>query len=159
MTSKKPQKFSLMQLIQSSLKIGNDLSYLQKKTQYANSGCSLNIFHLFNFYLYFILVIQFCFLSHTRDLWKSSDQGYSCRPGYRCRPVATGTTMWDPSRVCDLHHSSWQHRIPDPLIEGREPTSSWTLVRLISAAPQWELPQLFFKLKKSYYFYNKERET
>lgn len=55
--SKKPQKFSLMQLIQSSLKIGNDLSYLQKKTQYANSGCSLNISHLFNFYLYFILVI------------------------------------------------------------------------------------------------------
>ena len=46
----------------------------------------------------------------------------------------------DPSCVCDLHHSSWQHLIPDPLIEpGIEPASSWILVEFVSLAPQWEL--------------------
>ena len=28
---------------------------------------------------------------------------------------AAATATWDPSHVCDLHHSSWQHQIPDPL--------------------------------------------
>ena len=27
---------------------------------------------------------------------------------------------WDPSRLYNLHHSSWQHRIPDPLSEARD---------------------------------------
>ena len=31
--------------------------------------------------------------------------------------LATATATWDPSHVCDLHHSSWQHRILNPLNE------------------------------------------
>ena len=31
--------------------------------------------------------------------------------------IATATARWDPSRVCDLHHSSWQRWIPDSLSE------------------------------------------
>ena len=27
--------------------------------------------------------------------------------------------QWEPSHVCNLHHSSQQHWIPDPLIEAR----------------------------------------
>ena len=38
-------------------------------------------------------------------------------PGY-----TTATAIWDPSRVCDPHHSSWQWRIPDPLSEARDQT-------------------------------------
>ena len=34
----------------------------------------------------------------------------------------TPTAMGDPSHVCDLHHSSWQHWIPDPLIKARDQT-------------------------------------
>ena len=34
----------------------------------------------------------------------------------------TATAMWDPSRVCDLHHSSWQRRILNPLREVRDQT-------------------------------------
>ena len=34
--------------------------------------------------------------------------------------TATGTP--DPSHVCDLHHSSQQCRIPDPLSEARDRT-------------------------------------
>ena len=32
------------------------------------------------------------------------------------------TATWDPSRVCDLHHSSWQHLILNPLIQARDGT-------------------------------------
>ena len=34
--------------------------------------------------------------------------------------TATATATWDPSYVCDPHHSSWQHQIPDPLREARD---------------------------------------
>ena len=32
------------------------------------------------------------------------------------------TGMWDPSDVCDLHHSSQEHRISDPLNKVRDQT-------------------------------------
>ena len=32
----------------------------------------------------------------------------------------TATATWDLSRVCDLHHSSLQGRIPNPLREARD---------------------------------------
>ena len=35
---------------------------------------------------------------------------------------AYATATWDPSGVCDLHHSSWQRRIPDPLSKARNRT-------------------------------------
>ena len=53
--------------------------------------------------------------------------------------TATGTR--DPSYVLDLHHSSWQHWILNPLSKPEiEPSSSWTPVWLITTEPQWELP-------------------
>ena len=36
--------------------------------------------------------------------------------------TATATAMWDPSHVCDLHHSSQQRQIPNPLSEARDQT-------------------------------------
>ena len=35
---------------------------------------------------------------------------------------STAIATRDPSRVCDLHHSSQQHQIPNPLIEARDQT-------------------------------------
>ena len=35
---------------------------------------------------------------------------------------ATATTMQHLSRVCDLHHSSQQHRIPNPPSKARDQT-------------------------------------
>ena len=35
---------------------------------------------------------------------------------------ATATAIQDPSRVCDLHHSLWQHWILNPLSEARDRT-------------------------------------
>ena len=34
----------------------------------------------------------------------------------------TATGMWDPSRVCNVHHSLWQHRILNPLSKARDQT-------------------------------------
>ena len=34
----------------------------------------------------------------------------------------TATAMWDPSLICDLHHSSQQHWILNPLRETRDRT-------------------------------------
>ena len=52
----------------------------------------------------------------------------------------TAKAMQDLGRICNLHHSSWQCQIPEPLNGlGIEPASSRILVRFVSAAPQWEL--------------------
>ena len=52
----------------------------------------------------------------------------------------TARTMPDPSYICNLHHSSWQRQILNPLSEARdEPVSSWILVRFVSTESQQEL--------------------
>ena len=55
------------------------------------------------------------------------------------------TATQDPSRVCNLHHNSWQHHILNPLAtSGFKPSSSWILVRFVTTEPQWELLVLSF---------------
>ena len=55
---------------------------------------------------------------------------------------ATAGATRDPSRVCDLHHSSQQHWILIPLSEARDRTLvlTWILVGFFTAEPQRELP-------------------
>ena len=38
----------------------------------------------------------------------------------RLLAYTTDTATPDPSRVCELHHSSWQHQIFNPLREARD---------------------------------------
>ena len=53
----------------------------------------------------------------------------------------TATATPDPSCICDLHHSSEQHRILNPLSKASHWTStSWITVGFITSEPQWELP-------------------
>ena len=57
------------------------------------------------------------------------------------RAYARATAMPDPSHVCDLHHSSQQHWILNPLRKARDGTcilmeTSW----IVSSAPRRELP-------------------
>ena len=46
------------------------------------------------------------------------------RPGVKSEPqlpaYTTATTTQDPSHVCDLHHSLWQHQILNPLSKARD---------------------------------------
>ena len=65
-------------------------------------------FKLLNFFIYF-----FCFLgSHLRHL-EVPRRGLESQP--QLLAYTTATARWDPSRVCDRDHSSWQHRVPTPL--------------------------------------------
>ena len=43
----------------------------------------------------------------------------------------TATATWDPSHICTLHHSSRQCQIPDPMIEARDQTHIFTVMRWI----------------------------
>ena len=53
---------------------------------------------------------------------------------------ATATVTPGPSSVCDLHHSSQQRGVLNPLSKAREQTAtSRFLVRFVSTAPRWEL--------------------
>ena len=53
---------------------------------------------------------------------------------------ATATATRDVRLICDQHHGSQQRRILNRLSEaGIKPSSSWLLVRFITADPQWEL--------------------
>ena len=55
--------------------------------------------------------------------------------------------MQNPSRIVNLHHSSRQHRILNPLREARDRIpilmDTSQVVRFITAEPQWELLEEF----------------
>ena len=58
---------------------------------------------------------------------------------------ATVTTTLDPSRVCNLHHSSWQHQTLNPLNEARDWT--WILMGTSWVRYHWAIagtPVVFF---------------
>ena len=63
--------------------------------------------------------------------------------------------MPDPSHVCDLHHSSQQCWILNPLDQTRlgiKP-ASWFLVGFVSAVPWWELLTISFNLSFSFFLF------
>ena len=73
------------------------------------------LFFNFNYYYYY-----FCFLGlYPRHMEVPSLGG---RSELQLLAYTTATATQDPSLVCDLHHSSWQHQILKPLSEARD----WT---------------------------------
>ena len=44
------------------------------------------------------------------------------KPELELLAYVTATATQDPSRICDLQHSSWQHRILNPLSKARDQT-------------------------------------
>ena len=57
------------------------------------------------------------FLGRTCSIWRSQTRGQirAAAAGY-----TTAIVTWDLSRVCDLNHSSQQHRILNVLREARD---------------------------------------
>ena len=69
---------------------------------------------------------------------------------------ATATAKWDPSHICDPHHSSQQHQIPDLLSQGRDSNRLLRdTVGFVSTAPQWKPSKKF--LHEILYFTEKEQ--
>ena len=62
------------------------------------------------------------FYGRACSIWKFSGQGLN--QGLQLLAYATATAMQDPSPVCNVHYSSWQRWILNPLSGTRDPTSS-----------------------------------
>ena len=100
-------------------------------------GLDTKPYVLFSFFLSFFFF--FCFFLGPHRLGVKSELQL---PTY-----ATVTAMLDPSCVCDLNHSSQQCQILNPLSKVRiKPSSSWLLVRFVSAEPQQELSKALCSL-------------
>ena len=62
---------------------------------------------------FFGLFLFFCFLG--LHLWHMEIPRLGVELELQLPAYATDTATQDPSLVCDLHYSSRQHQIPDPL--------------------------------------------
>ena len=61
--------------------------------------------------------------------------------------LTRATAVPDLGHISNLHHSSWQRRMLNPLSKaGIEPATSWFLVGIIFAAPQRELYMYIFSI-------------
>jgi len=70
------------------------------------------------FFLSFCLFVCFCFLGlHPRH---KEVPGVGVKSELQLLAFAIVTAMGNPSRVCDLHHSSQQFQILNPLSEARD---------------------------------------
>ena len=67
----------------------------------------------------FFFFLTFC--GHPHSIWRAGVESELQPQAY-----TTATATRDLSGVCDLYHSSWQRRIPDPLSEARDQTSIFT---------------------------------
>ena len=95
---------------------------------------------LINSHLFFILIIIILVFRAVPTAYGSS-QGMGLIRSVTAG-LPTATAMPDPSHIFDLHHSSWQCWILNPVSgAGIEPTSSWILVRFVSTEPWWKLLQ------------------
>ena len=61
------------------------------------------------------------------------------------RAYTTATAMRDPSLIWDLHHSSGQRWILNPLSKAGDRTFIlMDAIRVVSTEPRWELQEIYF---------------
>ena len=84
----------------------------QSRLFFAACRSYFSYFHFASFFLFFFLLFRAVLEAY----------GGSQSRGGSVRAIATATQ--DPSCLCDLHHSSQQHQILNPLSEARDPTRS-----------------------------------
>ena len=77
-------------------------------------------FYLFRYYFNLKKIFNFLFVFLGLHLQHMEVPRLAVDLELQPPAYATATAAQDPSRVFDLHHSSRQRRIPNPLIEARE---------------------------------------
>ena len=87
-----------------------ELSNISKK-------CSGKISTFYLFIYLFIFLFRF-----TLVAYRSSQARSQIGATLLAYATATDTVAWNPSHICGLHHSSWQHWILNPLSEARDQT-------------------------------------
>ena len=101
------------------------LSYQYRHHQY-NKILSIKLFFEGNnlarisqlYYYYYYYYFVFSRAAHVAYESSQARGLIGAQPPAYARATAT----WDPSHVFDLHHSSWQHRILNPLSKVRDQT-------------------------------------
>ena len=73
-----------------------------------------------NFIYLFLFIYLFCFLGLDSRHMEVPRLGVKSE--LHLLAYTTDTATWGPNHLCDLHHSSGQCWIPDPLIEARDRT-------------------------------------
>ena len=102
--------------------------------------------------LVFFVFVFFCFLGlHP---WHMELPRLGAELELQLLACATATAAWDLSRVWDLHHSSQQRHIPDPLSEARDQTHDLMVTSRINfcctkGIPLFSIFQFFLRLHKS----------
>ena len=68
-----------------------------------------------NEHLWILFVCMFLFQGHTGGTWGVQSE-------LQLQAYTTATALPDLSYICDLHHSSWQRQILNPLSKARDGT-------------------------------------
>ena len=94
---------------------------------------------LYYIHEHFLFVCLFVFMV---PLWHMKIPRLGVKLEVQLQAYTSATATWDPSCVCDLHHSSW-HGNARSLTHwersGIKPTSLWILVGFVTAQPWREL--------------------
>ena len=87
---------------------------------------TLHVYNLYNLLAYMPIQIFWLLLFFVSFLWPQLWHMEVPRPGVQSELLlpasTTASATPDPSRTCDLHHSSRQHRILNPLSKARDQT-------------------------------------
>jgi len=92
------------------------------ETSHLYSSCTLVYSFLFLWYPYLVSFFLFFFFCLFAISWAAPVAYGGSQARGLIRAVARATATLDPSRVCNLHHSSQQCRIVNPLSKGRDRT-------------------------------------
>ena len=79
---------------------------------------------VFWFCFCFLFFVLFCFVFLLFRTTLAAYRSSQARGQLELQPLAyaTATRIWNLSHVCNLHHSSWQPRILNPLSKTRDQT-------------------------------------
>ena len=72
--------------------------------------------------LFLILIFLLFFVFSGLHLTHMEVSRLAVQSELQLQAYTTATATWDWIRVCDVHHSSWQHQIINPLSEARNRT-------------------------------------
>ena len=76
----------------------------------------------------------------THGMWHVEVSRLAVKLELQLLTCATATAAWDPSRFCNLHHSSGNTgSLAHWAGPGMEPMCLWILIRFVTTKPQWEL--------------------
>ena len=82
----------------------------------------VSIHHLTELTTFFLGMKTFFFWFLGPHLWHMEVSRLGVSSELQLLAYTTAIATWDPSHVCDLHYSSPQCRIPNPLSEARDGT-------------------------------------